>query len=337
MRRKRGKPSARIYTETSRHGAVYYRLRVRLADGSSSSETFATRSDAEQAQAAAQAELERGLDVHVTGAMLAYTKYLIDVRGNKRSSAATLVRRLWALVGDGVEWVDELTHRQAEKLYVAYCETHASTTNVKTLKDAQRWGRWMAKQGWTESDPFAGVEPRGRIERRKPQLRRDDRRKLYAACIAEGGPEAGAVLMALVMGMRAGEIGAITEADMDEGGALVVVRRGKTRHSERELWVPESIRPTVLAKAKAGRRSRYWVHYHCTRMCEVAGVPKTSPHGLRGTQSTTAIESGVAIESVARALGHGSTGVTEQHYVEPSAIDNQQTRARLRVLSGGAK
>ena len=71
------------------------------------------------------------------------------------------------------------------------------------------------------------------------------------------------------------------------------------------------------------------------RICDAAGVPKVTAHGMRGLHSTLAVENGVSAHVVAASLGHESSTTTIQSYVKPEAVSGAQQRRVLTVLEGG--
>jgi integrase len=59
----------------------------------------------------------------------------------------------------------------------------------------------------------------------------------------------------------------------------------------------------------------------CVRAVERSGLPRLSPHGLRHTFATVALEAGVLTKVVADVLGHSSATITADlysHTTEPS-------------------
>ena len=80
---------------------------------------------------------------------------------------------------------------------------------------------------------------------------------------------------------------------------------------------------------------RDWVRKWVKRICEVAGVPKVTAHGMRVLHSTLAVENGVSAHVVAASLGHESSATTIQSYVKPEAVAGAQQRRVMTVLEGG--
>ncbi len=123
--------------------------------------------------------------------------------------------------------------------------------------------------------------------------------------------------------------------DLDDDGRLLWIRNSKTEHSDREIEIPEALRVRLLKLAAGkqpgdrlfGEMTRHALHYHTVKFCELAGVNRVTPHGLRGSGATTAVRLGGGVEQVARALGHGDEGVTlKAHYLGGGAIESARGR-----------
>ena len=107
--------------------------------------------------------------------------------------------------------------------------------------------------------------------------------------------------------------------------------------------MPELLRPFLkeLAEGKSpeaklfGHHWRDWVRKWVKRICDAAGVPKVTAHGMRGLHSTLAVENGVSAHVVAASLGHESSATTIQSYVKPEAVAGAQQRRVMTVLEGG--
>jgi integrase len=68
------------------------------------------------------------------------------------------------------------------------------------------------------------------------------------------------------------------------------------------------------------------------RVCKLAGIPRVTPHGLRGTHSSIAVEAGQTPVAVAAALGHTSPAITKAHYVRPESMSRAHIRRVNEVL-----
>jgi integrase len=84
-----------------------------------------------------------------------------------------------------------------------------------------------------------------------------------------------------------------------------------------------------------GHHWRDWVRKWVNRICQTAGVPKVTAHGMRGLHSTLAVENGVSAHVVAASLGHESSTTTMQSYVKPEAAAGARQRRVMTVFKGG--
>ena len=71
------------------------------------------------------------------------------------------------------------------------------------------------------------------------------------------------------------------------------------------------------------------------RLCEAAGVPRLSPHGLRHTVITLAILAGIPLPVVRQRVGHASITVTADVYVAVPAEADRAAADRLAALLAG--
>jgi integrase len=243
-----------------------------------------------------------------------------------------------------------LTPARAAAAYEAVRQGRAVDTHRNALAAGRSFGRWCAKLGWLPADPFAGVEPVGRRKRGKPQLHLTEATKLIDVCVAERSRESAAVMLALLLGLRASEVAHRQIRDLDDGGRLLWVPKGKTAAARRHLEVPDVVRPLLLelagdrpgaawlfGTADLTRPTRHWVYYHVKRLCRVAKVPAVCAHGLRGTHTSLAVAAGATSQVVAAALGHTSTAITESAYLDAQTRARAVQHAALRVLNGGKR
>jgi integrase len=138
--------------------------------------------------------------------------------------------------------------------------------------------------------------------------------------------------------------------DIDDDGRVLWVPFGKTHNARRRLRIPEQLRPLVLRLVATKRadeplfypatHQRVWTHYYNAQvraLCRQAGVPEVVPHSLRGLHATLALEGGATADAVAKALGHSSFAMTEQHYASPSSVSNARSSRVAQTLGGGEK
>jgi integrase len=233
-----------------------------------------------------------------------------------------------------------MTEARAAKLYSLRAKEVAAATHHGELAAAVRFMAWCVKKGWLRLNPFEGVEPQGQAARGKPQLRVDEAKRFLAVLLGDPSPEATAVTVSLLMGLRAREVVARVVRDLDDGGRLLWIPESKTAAGVRQVRVPTVLmsRLLILARGKGpqerlfGDMTRHGLHYHTVRFAKLAGVPRVTPHGLRGTFATLAVAGGDGgTETVARTIGHADAGTTlRRHYLAPGAEDS----AKVRSLEG---
>jgi integrase len=253
--------------------------------------------------------------------------------------------------------ISQITARRAAALYRVATETTtrygrpaAVATHRAQLRLAKHFLRWAMKRGLVASNPFAEVEPIGRMNVGKPQLRLDEARAFADTALRMWTEKrdvlALAAVCALFMGLRVSEILGRTVRDLDAGGVVLVIEEGKTKNATRAPAVPSVLRPHLLELARgrkpeellfAGegnkRRRNPVLHRKVGRICVAAGVPVVCTHALRGCNASFALEAGVTSEAVARSLGHGSFAVTRRHYTRADAIGNAQSVALTNMLT----
>jgi integrase len=311
-----------------RHGARWRVIGV-AADGARVRESFETA-------AAAQAFIDAGrIALGTRTAGQAVTAYLAHL-GQKGRRPGTIVTARYRLVAflrlaERDPDLAALDVSAARTLYEQRAGETKPDTHHGELALASAWAAWCVRQGWMTSDPFAAVERLGAKSRGKPQLRVDEGRKFLAACLADESPAGVACALALLTGARASEVTERVCRDLDDDGRLLWIDQAKTRAGVRQLPIPELLRPRLVALAKGrqpaerlfGDVTRHWLGHHVGRFCDLAGVPRVSPHGLRGMYATLRVQSGAAVEAIARELGQAGPAVTRAHYIAPGAEEAQ--------------
>jgi integrase len=283
----------------------------------------------ERAKRAAEALRRTANNTTVAEAVSAYLETL-QVRPG---TLATERHRLTAFLrlAESDPSMRSLTPDRAAGLFALREAEVRPDTLAGELSTVSRWARWCRREGRLSLNPFDGLEVRGPRAAGKPQLDNlSEARRFLGTCLEEDSLPGVAAVLALLTGMRASEITSLTCRDIDDGGRLVWIRKAKTKRGVRRLRVPELLAP-ILARLAEGREptnrlwgdvDRHWLHYHVTRLCDVAKVPRVTPHGLRGTWATFAVEA-ADTKVVAATLGHDAR-VTLSHYARPGA---DQSRA----------
>lgn len=231
---------------------------------------------------------------------------------------------------------------------------------VDTCRTSLIMGRsflaWCVEQHWLRDNPLAKVKTIGTRRKGKKQLTIDESRIMYRVCMAEarnGDDGALAALIAISMGLRAGEIVSRVVRDLDDAGKVLRVDdnpeigfRVKSPSSRRPVKVPVDLRPLLQARATGkapgalllpsgvGRLQwSSWVNRQTERLCKLAGVPRVCAHALRGMAATAAAAAGETPELVARMLGHEGPALTLGHYIIPGTHEQAQRDRGLLALA----
>lgn len=248
----------------------------------------------------------------------------LEREGAPASSRATTTYRLVGMTKPVTSLLlRDLSPNRCQRLYARYASTHKPATHHGALKESKAWGKWCVKQGWIKTNPWAGVENIGRKSRGKPQHRIDDAAKLYTWLVEHARFDDGAcaVLVGLVLGLRASEIVGLKVSDLDDKSRVLWVAKAKTQAGVRPVKLPAPVRDVLLARTESADgpkkpgdrlipRSRWWVRTQTMRACKLAGVPVVTAHALRGANTTAALEAGDTPEKVAKHLGHADKGKT---------------------------
>lgn len=309
----------------------------------------ALRADMEQA-------LRQSGVLSLSDALAAYHDYLHRVRG--AVTARPICGAIRRFLGDQPS-LSAITPARAAALYEA--ETRrvlggsgravAVDSHRTILGQCRRFFAWAVESGHVAHNPFATVRPIGKPRVGKTQLRIDEARRFVAHAIdkaAHGDRIATGALLALLLGMRAGEVLGRTVRDLDDEGRVLWIPKGKTANARRRLAVPDVLRPLLLrlgqgqppeallfgsrAGAPGQPLSDAWLWSGIQALCKEAGVPRVSTHSLRGLHSTLALEAGATSSAVAAALGHGSFEITAKHYAAPGALDRLRSQAVQQTL-----
>lgn len=343
------------------------RFRIRICDRDGQRDLyFPTLKEAIEGMKQAERELPRERQALTLHAVLdEYTHEKVR-RGLCREDSANIQRaRLsdWLATFLNQE-IGKLTAKRAAALYEQLVATPTRRTGeppkVAThqfyLNLAQTLFRWAQRKGYVRESPFADVQPSGRPNRGKKQLRFDEAERFIAAGfqLFETRQDwmALAAVTALLLGMRASEVIHLRVRDLDCGGTKLWIAasdsyRGKTIHARRDSEVPKvlQLRLVKLAQGRApdaylfgvartGKpRCRQMLNPAVHRICKAAQVPLVCPHSLRGLWATAGVRSGAVSHAVAAALGHGSFEVTAKHYVRPGTLEGNRTSRLVELLA----
>jgi integrase len=231
-------------------------------------------------------------------------------------------------------------------------------TALTMVKSALRWAARhdisMIAFNPLQDVPLDMVKP---AERGEP-MPLEDVSALLAA--ADGQPSEIAWRLLLETGARRGEITGLNWGDINFRTGVVTIRKiaspesggrntdtrtkGKAKRevplspallailAELKLVREASVFDPVILNSRGTRRATFSaIRYWWERDCAAAGLVGYTPHSLRHTFATTALEAGVPINVVSSILGHASTAVTTEIYAHVTG--EMQRKAIMAVTS----
>lgn len=329
---------------------------ITFTAGKRENTTFADRGEAEEAVRAAREEMAATAELTLSEAIGLYKKHLHE----KRDRPATLVladRFLGMFFPSHEMLLCDLTQAECQRFYddcrtrdTARGKPPADATHQQALLQAQMFLTWCCERGLLRGEnPAKGVKPVGKRRTGKPQLRIDEARRWLAKALELAPVEPGALAatVALLMGLRAGEIVSRTVRDLDDEGRILWVTGKTNEESEpRPVEVPEVLRPLLIA-ACAGKlptaqiieRQQDVVAFWTRKICDLADIPVPSDgvhrlcaHSLRGLHATLAIQAGVTAHAVAATLGHSPQQTTAAYALPGSEQIAAARRAQMRLV-----
>lgn len=199
----------------------------------------------------------------------------------------------------------------------------AVDTHRNVLAQVKSFLSWCVERGYLPENPAAEIKgigtrrPRGKsLGKAGIELRVKQARAVYAKAVelaSDGDDGATAVLVALLLGLRAGEIVSrrVGDLDEDQGPAdLLWIPCAKTPAGRRTLEVPDVLAPSLAARGEGRAAERYlferdtrpggasqphwrdWVLHNVHRVCDLAGAPRVTAHAMRGLLATLTAERG---------------------------------------------
>jgi integrase/recombinase XerC len=208
----------------------------------------------------------------------------------------------------------------------------ARTSQARRAAAARAFTAWARQTGRANADPGAQLAS-PRAHRDLPTVLRADQAGKLIESTAEHDPEGlrdRAVLELLyATGVRVSELCGLDRADLDEGRRVVrVFGKGAKeravpyglpaqralddwlRHGRDRLTTPASGEALFLG-IKGGRLQQTVVRRVVQAAARAAGLPHTTPHGLRHSAATHLLDGGADLRAVQDLLGHASLSSTQ--------------------------
>lgn len=199
------------------------------------------------------------------------------------------------------------------------------------------------------ANPMARVvRPAVSDESATASLSLDEARRLLAAARDAGAMEHALVGLLLTTGLRISEVINANTADLtrERGYAVITVSRkgGKRAKLPLPAEVSEALRVhldgrrgALFVGARDGLRlKRQQVDRVLSRLAEQAGTPAVSPHGLRHTAATVALDGGQSLRAVQQMLGHRDPRTTNRYDRSRANLDSSAVHAVAALLTDSA-
>ncbi|MCR5208439.1 MAG: site-specific integrase, partial [Eubacterium sp.] len=205
---------------------------------------------------------------------------------------------------------------------------------------------FAAKEGYCKQPGNALIPPR--IEKNEPTvLTEEEYRKLIAFSVSHPNGTSLGMLLALLAGLRVGEVCALKWRDVNfesksisvnatvtricrsNARSTLAVGPPKTAASKRKIPICSTLF-CALETMRLQSKSEYVIsekdgfvnprtfEYRFHKALESAGVKNTNFHSLRHSFATVCAEKGMDVKSLSEILGHGTAGITLGTYVHPS-------------------
>lgn len=288
-----------------------------------------------------------------------YHGYLVTERAlaaDTISAYQRIARSFCREVAQRPDGLDDLRAADVTTYVVAACARSGTATAKKTVTALACLLRYLHVAGVTDR-PLAAALPKVAGHRRGPlprELDAADMARLLSSCDRRRGVglRDHAILMVLCrLGLRAGEVAALTLDDIDWHRGEIVVR-GKGHRYER-MPLPADVGEAVVCYLRRGRRrvppgcrtvflratapegplTTSGIGDVVTHAAGRAGLPTMGPHLLRHAAATDLLRRGASLPEVAQVLRHRGTQVTAAYAtVAPAAL-----RELARPWPGGAR
>jgi site-specific recombinase XerD len=233
-------------------------------------------------------------------------------------------------------WVDE------------QAEAYAPATVLRRLGTVRGWYGYLVDQGAMRASPAARVRgPKVPNVSPTPGLSRDQAQALLAAADDAGLRDAVVAGLLLLCGLRASEVGTLdADSVQDERGHRVLVVRGKGGRVDRVPvpgWLSHRLDAYLAGRTAGplvdddgGRLDRHQVRRIVARLCRAAGLRVVSPHSLRHTTVTLALQAGAPLHRVQDLARHADPATTRRYDRAQQLLDGHAGYTLAQHLVGVA-
>uniref|UniRef100_UPI00405786F7 tyrosine-type recombinase/integrase n=1 Tax=Agathobacter sp. TaxID=2021311 RepID=UPI00405786F7 len=208
---------------------------------------------------------------------------------------------------------------------------------------------YAAEEGWCE--PLRKPAVKLAFEKREiPVLNRVEQKQLESHLLKNTDETKLGMLISLHMGLRIGEVCALSWEDIDFQGEILHVRhtvarvradanenaktklildKPKTKSSTRDIPISSALmqvfsqmklsaKSSYVISAKPGFISPRTYEYRYHKVLEECGLASVNYHALRHSFATKCVEAGVDVKTLSEILGHADVAITLNTYVHSS-------------------
>lgn len=179
-----------------------------------------------------------------------------------------------------------------------------------------------------------------------PGLTEPELHRLLAVADEAGGRDSALVRLMLGTGLRVSEVVLSDTGDLSVDRGRTVIRVTRKGGLRADVPMPDSAarvlrayvgprRGPLFLDRHGKRATRNQVAYWLKKLTKAAGVQSAlTPHGLRHTMATLALDHGATLRDVQQQLGHADPKTTIRYDRARGRLDNSALRAISEILDG---
>lgn len=288
--------------------------------------------------------------IPVTGMPKAVDEYLacLKLEGRAAGTIYNYKRVLYGLFTDVRKDPTELTHKDIWGYLLRYQARAENPVSNRTMNSylgvIKYFYCWMQDIGYMVANPTKAIAPIRYDKKQLEAMTRHDLVVLTKAC--KTAREKAVISLMYATGCRVSEVARMKKPDINWSAKTITVfgKGSKYRqvffNDQAEIYMrdyldsrtDESPYVFVSERGKHGVNPaaiRKWVETVYARVADEIGT-KVTPHIIRHTTATLALQSGMPITSVQRVLGHEQIGTTME-YVDMKKIEVEQEYTKFVV------
>ncbi len=144
--------------------------------------------------------------------------------------------------------------------------------------------------------------------------------------------------------MACKEIVSLRVSKVDLGGQLIWIKNSKTPNRDRPIYVNPDVAPylKILCQGKSPEarvfeHDRKWPTTQVKEVCKKGKIPIVTAHGMRGMWATMKKLALLSDEAVSRGMGHGTSRVTNDSYIDQNVSVQAESALVFRLIGQGTQ